>query len=88
MISQHPSSHELQDWESAYDQKTVSPYYYSVLLEESYIKMELTASQHISYSKLTFSNNSPANLYLQCRNNGEFKISAKNNIVTEFDMIC
>ena len=89
MISQHPTSNQPKDWESTYDhdQETVSPYYYSVLLEESDIKMELTASQHVSYSKFTFSNNSPANLYLQCRNNGEFKISAKNNIVTGFDMI-
>ncbi|BAX81398.1 GH92 family glycosyl hydrolase [Labilibaculum antarcticum] len=89
MISQNPTSNQPKDWESAYDhdQETASPYYYSVLLEESDIKMELTASQHVSYSKFIFSNNAPANLYLQCRNNGEFKISAKNNMLTGFDMI-
>lgn len=89
MISQKPVSNNPKDWESAYDhdQEIAQPHYYSVLLEDADINMELTACEHVSFSKFNLSNKHPVTLYLQTRNKGEFHYSPKERLIKGFDMI-
>ena len=89
MISQKAISNNPKDWESDYDHdlEEAKPYCYSVLLEDSDIEMQVTASEHVSFSKFSFTDKVPATLYLQTRNIGEFNISVKDNVIKGFDMI-
>ncbi len=89
MVSQNPVSNNPKDWESDYDHdmEKASPYCYSVLLEDSDIKLELTASAHVSFSKFSFTDKAPATLYLQTRNLGAINVSAKDKLIKGYDMI-
>ena len=54
--------------------KKLTPYYYSVLLEDFNIEVEYTATQHSGIYRFTFPEASNSNLLINILRNGELKI--------------
>ena len=57
-----------------HDQEKATPYYYSVLLEETNIGVEYTATDHSAIYRFTFPETSNSNLLVRLLRNSEFKV--------------
>ena len=73
------NSNENSSWFD-HDAEKATPYYYSVLLEDTKIEVEYTVTQHSSIYRFTFPESAGSNLLIRLLQNSELKILNDNAI--------
>jgi predicted alpha-1,2-mannosidase len=63
-----------------HDQETATPYYYSVLLENSNITAEHTVTEHSAYFRYHFPSAKEAHILLRSHRNGRLEVLDKNSV--------
>ena len=89
MVTKGEINTNFDSWSSEYDHdfEVVKPYYYSVLLENPNIDVDLTSTEHTAFYLFKYNSGNELNLYIQTLNTGQIELSPDRKTIEGFEIV-
>ena len=89
MVTKEEINTNFDSWSSEYDHdfEVVKPYYYSVLLENPDIDVDLTSTEHTAFYLFKYNSGNELNLYIQTLNTGQIELSPDRKTIEGFEIV-